>query len=244
MSAAASRAWPLPRLLPVLMLGAGGLAMVKTGALMRALAEAMPVAAVALIAPAAASGTAAPTAGPAPATAMPASAPAAAASPGPAQRAAAPAPSPMPLPVPAAPEPPNPVEAAERAVLESLRNRRGVLEAREQALAAREAVLAAAERRLNARLEEMAALQSRLEQLDRQRGEREDAGWRGLVKTYETMRPRDAASVFDELDLPVLVQIVDRMREAKAAPVLGAMRPERARQLTTELARHRASRPD
>jgi hypothetical protein len=33
------------------------------------------------------------------------------------------------------------------------------------------------------------------------------------------------------------------MREAKAAPVLGAMRPERARLLTTELARHRAERP-
>ena len=38
----------------------------------------------------------------------------------------------------------------------------------------------------------------------------------------------------------MLVQVVDRMREAKAAPVLGAMRPERARLLTTELARHRA----
>ena len=35
---------------------------------------------------------------------------------------------------------------------------------------------------------------------------------------------------------------MDRMREAKAAPVLGAMKPERARLLTTELARHR-SRP-
>ena len=123
--------------------------------------------------------------------------------------------------------------------LESLRERRGQLEQREQALAAREAVLAAAESRLRSRLDEMAALQARLEKLEKARNEREEAGWRGLVKTYETMRPRDAAAVFDELDMPVLVQIVDRMREAKTAPVLGAMRPDRARLLTSELARHR-----
>jgi hypothetical protein len=34
------------------------------------------------------------------------------------------------------------------------------------------------------------------------------------------------------------------MREAKAAPVLGAMKPDRARLLTAELARHRARPTD
>ena len=69
---------------------------------------------------------------------------------------------------------------------------------------------------------------------------RSEAGWRQMVKLYEGMRPRDAAAIFDELDLPVLVGIVERMAERKAAPVIGAMRPERARQLTAELARQRA----
>jgi flagellar motility protein MotE (MotC chaperone) len=50
------------------------------------------------------------------------------------------------------------------------------------------------------------------------------------------------AALLAELEMPVLIQVVDRMREARAAPVLAAMRPERARALTTELARHR-SRP-
>jgi hypothetical protein len=44
--------------------------------------------------------------------------------------------------------------------------------------------------------------------------------------------------------MSVLVQVVDRMREAKVAPVLGAMKPDRARLLTTELARHRARPPE
>ena len=165
-------------------------------------------------------------------------------SPNPVQHGAAPAAA-KPSTAPAMPVPePDPVSIAERAVLESLRERRGQLERREQALAAREAVLAAAESRLKSRLDEMAALQARLEKLEQSRNEREEAGWRGLVKTYETMRPRDAAAVFDELDMPVLVRIVDRMREAKAAQVLGAMRPDRARLLTAELARHRSRAND
>lgn len=139
---------------------------------------------------------------------------------------------------------PEPEQRAERVLLENLRARRAELDAREQAIAARELVLQAAERRLAGRVEEMATLQQRLEASNRAKSEREEAGWRQLVKLYEGMRPRDAAAIFDELDMPVLVEVVDRMREAKAAPVLGAMRPERARLLTAELARHRARAAD
>jgi len=142
-------------------------------------------------------------------------------------------------PAPAAP----PTEAvAERAVLEALRARRAELESREQSAAAREVMVTAAERRLAARVEELTVLQSRLEALERERAAREDAGLRGLVRLYEGMRPRDAALIFDELEMPVLLPIADRMREAKAAPILGAMRPDRARALTAELARLRAER--
>ncbi|MCA3369491.1 MAG: MotE family protein [Alphaproteobacteria bacterium] len=138
---------------------------------------------------------------------------------------------------------PNPITQAERALLEQLRARRAELEAREQTIASRELVLAAAERRLGQRIEELTQLQQRLEGMERTRNEREEAGWRGLVRTYENMRPREAAAIFEELELPVVIQILDRMGERKMAPVIGAMRPEKARVLTAELARHRANRP-
>jgi flagellar motility protein MotE (MotC chaperone) len=96
-------------------------------------------------------------------------------------------------PSPASPAP-APAEAAERAVLEALRSRRAEIEAREAALTAREQVLAAAEQRLGQRIEELTALQGRLEALERERAAREEAGVRGLVKLYEGMRPREAAS--------------------------------------------------
>ncbi|MBY0336623.1 MAG: hypothetical protein K2X11_08415, partial [Acetobacteraceae bacterium] len=124
----------------------------------------------------------------------------------------------------------------------ALRARREAVEERERALAAREAVLAATERRLSQRVEELSEIQRRAEEAETEARNREDAHWRGLARLYEAMRPREAAAVFNELDMPVLVRIVDRMGERKAAPVLAAMTPERARLLTLELSRARAGR--
>jgi len=165
-----------------------------------------------------------------------------------AQAAEAPPPRPQaPPPPPAAarpvPPPPDPEAIAERAVLDSLRARRTDLDRREAAAAAREAVLAVAERRLNERIEALGEQHRRLEAVERARAEREDGAWRGLVRTYESMRPASAAAILEEMEMPVLVQIMDRMGERKAAPILGAMRPDRARQATAELARHRTARP-
>lgn len=205
-----------PRLLPAAILAMAGLFLIKAETLL--IASRAP--SLSVVTPARASDPA-PT--PAPPAARPASTP------------AAPAATPM-----ATPAPPDPAARAERALLERLRARRTDIEAREQAVAAQEMMISAAEQRLARRVEELTALQQRLETLDRARTDREEAGWRGLVRTYEAMRPRDAAAIFDDLELPVLVEILDRMNERKAAPVIGAMRPEKARTVTAELARHRA----
>lgn len=132
-----------------------------------------------------------------------------------------------------------PVSETERAALQDLRARRKEIETRAAALDEREAILGAAERRLGERVTQLSALQAKLEQLEQTRHEREDANWRGLVKTYEAMRPRDAAAIFNDLDGPVLLQVLDRMKEAKAAPILAAMAPERARAATAQIAQWR-----
>lgn len=143
-----------------------------------------------------------------------------------------------------APEPQVQVaSAAERAVLEELRARRAMLDQREQALLVRESVMAATEQRLARRIEELGALQQRLEALDKAAREREDSGWRGLVRIYENMRPRDAARIFNELEMVTLVEVVDRMKERTAAPILAGMEPDKAKALTAELARRRATGP-
>lgn len=136
---------------------------------------------------------------------------------------------------------PKPVEISdsERGLLLDLRRRRGELEAREAALASRDAVLSATEKRLNARVDELASLQSKLESLEQARQARDAQNWQGLVKLYEAMKPRDAAAIFNDLDKPVLLGVLDRMKDGKAAAVLAAMAPDRARQATADLARQR-----
>ena len=163
--------------------------------------------------------------------------------PRPAMTATGPATVPGPQ-APAAAQPLSAEEVAERAVLESLRARRLDIERRAEEVAQRELLLGATERRLSERLDELRALQARLQGELRIRSEREEAGIRQLVRVYELMRPRDAATILDDLDMPILLQVLDRMREAKAAPVLAAMRPERARAATTELSRLRTAIPN
>jgi flagellar motility protein MotE (MotC chaperone) len=130
----------------------------------------------------------------------------------------------------------------EKTVLQELRQRRKELDARERVVAARESVLAAAEHKLEQRVAELQALQQRLEALEAARQQRQDASWQGLVKLYATMKPRDAAKIFDDLDTPVLLEVVDRMNERKAAAILAAMQPDRAREVTEKLAAMRTKR--
>jgi len=143
---------------------------------------------------------------------------------------------------PANPPPAPAISEGERTVLLELRQRSQALDARDAAVTAREATLAAAELRLNARVSELQALQQKLQDLEKARQEREDASWQGLVKLYESMKPRDAATIFNDLDMNVLLGVVDRMKDAKAATILAAMQPDKAREVTTRLAALRTKR--
>lgn len=167
---------------------------------------------------------------------------AAEAAPAPAHAAAPARPEPVPAaapPPPPAPPADPPVSEAERRLLQDLRARRLELDARDRTLAQREAVLDAAQARLTERIAQLTNLQTRLETLDAERHAHDEANWSGLVKVYEAMKPRDAAAIFNDMDMPVLVQVVDRMKDAKASAVLAAMQPDRARLLTGQLATQR-----
>ena len=141
-----------------------------------------------------------------------------------------------PMPLAAASPPASPVELQ---LLQDLRKRRQALDDREHRLDERSDLLQSTQVKLQARLDELNALQQRLEQAEDARHKRDSANWSGLVKTYEDMKPRDAAEIFNVLDVSVLLEVLDRMNERKAAPVLAAMLPERARFITQMLAQKR-----
>ncbi len=130
-----------------------------------------------------------------------------------------------------------PVTDGERAVLLELRQRRQELERRDATVAARESVLTAAEQKIASRVEELRTLQDQLSSLDATRQRKEEANWQSLVKLYETMKSRDAAAIFNDLPMSVLLPLIAHMKETKAAPILAAMSPDRARDVTAQLAK-------
>ena len=78
-----------------------------------------------------------------------------------------------------------------------------------------------------------------METLIRRYDDEEEARKKSLVKIFETMKPVEAARIFEQMDMPVLLGILERMKERNAAPVLAQMHPARAKQVTGELAKRR-----
>ena len=130
--------------------------------------------------------------------------------------------------------------ASEILVLQQLAERRAQLEERERALELRAALLESAKAEVEARLLELQEIRAAIEDRVASHDEDEEAKLASLVKIYETMKPKAAALIFDRLDMAVLLQVVERMREPKASDVIARMDPIKAKQLTTELARRRA----
>jgi flagellar motility protein MotE (MotC chaperone) len=53
---------------------------------------------------------------------------------------------------------------------------------------------------------------------------------------YETMKPKEAARIFERLDMGVLIDVAKRMQPRKMSAVLAVMDPVAAQELTVELA--------
>jgi flagellar motility protein MotE (MotC chaperone) len=135
------------------------------------------------------------------------------------------------------PDPNKPVSASERAVLERLQARRQELEARAREIDIRENLIKSAEKRIESRIEELKATEARIGTASQQKNEAEAARFKGLVTMYESMKPKDAAKVFDRLELSVLFEIASQIAPRKMSDIMGQMQPEAAERLTVELAR-------
>ncbi|MBB4266726.1 MotE family protein [Roseospira visakhapatnamensis] len=125
-------------------------------------------------------------------------------------------------------------------LLQRLAERREELEARERELGTREALLQAAERRIEARVGELRELETVIEGLLEKHSEQEMEQINQLVRIYASMKPKDAARIFNDLDMPILLTVIENMKERSSAAILAEMTPDRAKQVTTELAQRRA----
>ena len=125
---------------------------------------------------------------------------------------------------------------AERAILERLQSRREELDTRARELDMRENLIQGAEKRVEARLNELKEVEARIKVETAQKDQAEVAGLKDLVTMYENMKPRDAAKIFDRLDITVLIEVASQINPRKMSDIMAQMSAETAERLTVELA--------
>ena len=152
-----------------------------------------------------------------------------------------------------APKPSNPdyagagedasASAAEVGVMSSMAKRRRELDGRQSQLDTQARILAAAEQRVDAKIAQLKQLQAQITALLGQRDEAQKAQIAALVKTYSSMKPKDAARIFDTLPDDVLIPVSQEMKSDALALVLANMNAQNAQKLTVKLA-SRLTLPD
>jgi flagellar motility protein MotE (MotC chaperone) len=130
----------------------------------------------------------------------------------------------------------SPDAGSEGEVLERLGDRRAELDALEKELDMRAALVEAAEKRISERTALLEQLEARINALVDQNKSAEEEQFRSIIAMYETMKPKEAAAIFDELDMHTLLRVAKAMSPRKMAPIMAKMAPVKARDLTASMA--------
>ncbi|MGC4077416.1 MAG: hypothetical protein QM702_10360 [Rubrivivax sp.] len=131
-------------------------------------------------------------------------------------------------------------DSSEEQLLGRLTERRDELDARAKELDMRSALVEAAEKRLDERTAALKALEQQINSLVEQKKTDEKEQFASIVAMYETMKPKEAAVIFNALDNDTLLRVARAMNPRKMAPILARMEPMKAKTLTASLAREQA----
>jgi flagellar motility protein MotE (MotC chaperone) len=129
--------------------------------------------------------------------------------------------------------------ASEVEILQSLSKRRAELDQRSEALDQRELLLKATEQRVQEKIDKLQTMQAQVDAALGKVDEQEDQRLQSLVRIYETMKPQEAATIFDKLEQPVLMQVLTRMKDRSVAAILPHLDGDKARAITIALAEHK-----
>lgn len=128
-------------------------------------------------------------------------------------------------------------ESAAVSINERFGEKRRALDDRNKELDLRDSLVQAAEKRLDTRMKELKDLEDKLTEAKTQEEEHSGLKIKNLVVMYETMKPKEAAAIFDNLDMDVTIEVVSRMKPQLTAQILGKMATASAQKLTVEMAR-------
>ena len=94
---------------------------------------------------------------------------------------------------------------AEVEVLQRLSGRREALQQRSRQMAMREKILQATEQRIDKKIVDLKKLEIRIKSLLLEHDKEAEQQIKSLVKVYESMKPKDAARIFEQLEMEILL---------------------------------------
>lgn len=124
-------------------------------------------------------------------------------------------------------------------VLQELRSYQEDNQDKKNWLLAKEAALATMEKSIQSKLDKLAQQQAAMEKYLEHYGRDGPNRIEKLVRIYENMDPKEAAHIFETLQIDVLIRVAEKMKEGKLAAVLSKMKIDKAKQLTTAMASQR-----
>jgi flagellar motility protein MotE (MotC chaperone) len=130
---------------------------------------------------------------------------------------------------------------SELRTLQSLGDRRGQLDEREQSMEVQLQLLAAAEAKLDAKFKALNGLKGDIQSLLGQAEDQQAQEITRLVAVFSAMKAKDAAAQMRVLDDSVRLPIAAKLKERTLAAILAQMPPVEAKQITEALARRFAA---
>lgn len=124
---------------------------------------------------------------------------------------------------------------SEITILQELAERREALDLRSQEIDKRAIQLKVAEDEIDKKLRQLQEYEAKLKKLINTYSDKEKAQLNSLVKVYSSMKPKDAARIFDTFDMDILVAILKEMKPSVSSSILAQMNALKAKAVTTEL---------
>lgn len=124
---------------------------------------------------------------------------------------------------------------SEIALLQELAERREALEVKSQEIDKRAVQLKVAEEEIDKKIKQLKEYEQRLGKLINQYSDKEQENINSLVKLYSSMKPKDAARIFNTMNLDISTAILKGMKPSASSAILSQMDSEKAQAITAEL---------
>ncbi|MFQ3307221.1 MAG: flagellar motility protein MotE (MotC chaperone) [Candidatus Midichloriaceae bacterium] len=124
---------------------------------------------------------------------------------------------------------------SEKKLLQQLRKRRKEIDEYKDDIYTDRDAMVSIKQHIDSRLNVLEKLQQKIKPRVQEVNKEEVLRRDKLVKVYESMKSKDAAKIFDELPMGILLDVTETMKESKLALILADMKADKARELTTIL---------